>query len=138
MISSSFSKFIILPDNERIIKDYKHLEPEFRFSRFVSAKQFFEFYITSPEKYNNLPYNKQDLVSNYIFGKNLTHFLTIIFNSIDLLFKHIQFQHYNLSLDNIIIPVNDAFDNNREESFDINETIFHSLSHAIIYNFDNI
>lgn len=132
----SFSKFIILPDNERIIKGYKQLEPEFKFSRFVSAKQFFEFYITSTEKYKNLPYSKQDLVSNYIFGRNLTHFLTIIFNSIDLLFKHIQFQHYNLTLDNIIIPVNDAFDNNREEDFDVNETIFHSFSHAIIYNFD--
>ena len=47
-----------------------------------------------------------------------------------------QFQHYNLTLDNIILPINDAFDNRRISFSDIQETIIQSFTLPVIYNFD--
>ncbi len=121
-----YTKFIIVPDSEHIIQRFNEHD---QFARFVSAKQFLDFMLSS-KKLNSSP---EDLLNKYILSNNLTKFLTKVFNSIDLLFKKFQFQHYNLTLKSILVPVSKAFST---DSANINSNIYNSLNNPVIYNFN--
>lgn len=121
-----YTKFIIVPDSKHIIDNFNQSS---QFSRFVSGQQFFDFMLGSKK----LGVSKTELVNKYFLSSNLTKFLTKIFNSIDLLFKNFQFQHYNLTLKNILVPVNKAFNN---DTSNINSNIYNALNNPVIFNYN--